>query len=351
MYFYLSLTYIISVFLSYPHLYYFYRSVSAKKFAPFGMGIGLYFLQLVVLFTACTICGLIMIPAIIEYGKADYGVGRSAGGLYFKATAACDSPIKVNATIGCSDGQIQCEVNYRPHCELPFSAAAADLVMSLVFMIVILVSKLFEAVVEEELDEAIQTAKDYSILCNDPPKQADDPDEWYKYFSRYGVIRYITVVRDNHKLLESIVRLHTIVMELEALQDAAVDNVLVLSKEKYDRLDKKIMKLKRRVERQCRRTYAVNRVFVTYELEQAQRHCIRELEVADYIALFNIQDNQGSKLFRNEVLDVEEPAEPDTIIWENLKIAKKDRLYYDTRGFIVTGEMMMMAVMMMMMNR
>jgi predicted RND superfamily exporter protein len=145
-------------------------------------------------------------------------------------------------------------------------------------------------------------------------------------------------------------------MEKEALQNATTaatttdDVLVVLGKEKYDVLDKKIMKLKRRVERQCRRTYAVNRVFVTYELEQAQRHCIRELEVADYVAIFNIHDNQGSKLFRNEVLDVEEPAEPDTIIWENLKIAKKDRLYYDTRGLLVTGEMMMMMKMEMMME-
>ena len=306
--------------------------LSAKKFAPFGIGIGLYFLQLLVLFICCAVCGLVMIPAMIEFGHSNYGVGKSAG-LYFKATAACEKPMTVNATMGCSDGQSICEAKYRPNCELPFNAAAADLTMSLLFMAVILISKLLEAEVEEEMDEAIQTAKDYSVVCNDPPSKADDPDEWHRYFSRYGQVRYITIVRNNHKLLEAVVRLHAVLMEMNELQSTCLLTML-----KREQLDRKAGKLTRRVEKLCRRSYAVDRVFATYEMEQAQRLCIKELEVADYVALFNVQENQGSKMFRGEVLDVTEPAEPDTIVWENLRIAEKDRFYFDVRGLVVTGK-------------
>lgn len=40
-----------------------------KTFAPFGIGIGIYFLQLVVLSVACLISGFILVVALLSYGR------------------------------------------------------------------------------------------------------------------------------------------------------------------------------------------------------------------------------------------------------------------------------------------
>lgn len=47
------------------------------------------------------------------------------------------------------------------------------------------------------------------VFSNDPPDDADDPDEWFKFFSNFGTVRYITVARRNYELQELLARFHT----------------------------------------------------------------------------------------------------------------------------------------------
>ena len=41
-----------------------------------------------------------------------------------------------------------------------------------------------------QLDEASQTAQDYSIMVMDPDPDATDPDEWREFFNRFGHVTY-----------------------------------------------------------------------------------------------------------------------------------------------------------------
>jgi hypothetical protein len=80
--------------------------------------------------------------------------------------------------MGCDNNEATCIAQYKPNCELPYSAALADLVMSLFFMSAIYFSRFGEKAVQQTLDEAVQTAQDYSVEVADPDADADHPDEW-----------------------------------------------------------------------------------------------------------------------------------------------------------------------------
>jgi hypothetical protein len=132
-----------------------------QTFAQFGVGVGIYFLQLLILCLVFFVSGMIMLSAVDAYKSNHYGVTRQDPLLTI--SAACDSPVNVTATINCPDDAPSCLILMRPHCELPTHAAFADLAMSLFFLASIYLARFGEKWVEEQLDEAVQTAQDYSL--------------------------------------------------------------------------------------------------------------------------------------------------------------------------------------------
>jgi hypothetical protein len=137
-------------------------------FAHFGIGIGVYFLQLIVLSTTCFIGGLLLVAAIYEYSKPSYGVtssSASSGHPLIASSAACEAAYDVTATGGC-EGATSCTATFRPNCELPYNASMADLCMSILMMVAIGISKALENIIVEELDQAVQTAQDYSVVVS-----------------------------------------------------------------------------------------------------------------------------------------------------------------------------------------
>ena len=64
-----------------------------------------------------------------------------------------------------------------------------------------------------------QRARRYTVAVRAPPKDADDPDEWAAFFGRFGPVVYVTVARDNRRLLMALVRRRW----LRLLSDLAAD--------------------------------------------------------------------------------------------------------------------------------
>ncbi len=62
--------------------------------------------------------------------------------------------------------------------------------------------------VEQKLDDAVQTAQDYSLVVNDPPSHATDPDTWYNFFNRFGNVMNITIAKNNKKLCQLLLQKH-----------------------------------------------------------------------------------------------------------------------------------------------
>lgn len=283
-------------------------------------------MQLLILSITCLVGGLILTVAMSEFNKPSYGLQQSSNP-FVPISAACASPVNVTATSGCDHGDAECIGQYRENCELPFMAGAADLAMSVFVLAAIVASKFFENEIVEELDEAVQTAQDYSVVVNDPDADADSPDEWFEFFSRFGKVRYVTITRKNSTLTALIAQKHHALKKLHDISMQGLEAQQGKRKEKYER---RLQGLDIQLEAAYTRTYPTCRVYITFEKEEHQRLCLEELEVPDIAAILDLQTVQPRKMFRGvNVLDVCEPPEPDSVLWENVELDRKMKMYYE----------------------
>jgi hypothetical protein len=200
-----------------------------ETYAQFGVGIGIYFAQLVILIIVSFICGMIMIQAMVDYRHQKiedipYNLSRTFNSPYLpdhsnilSISASC-TYVNVTATINCPNDQLQCIQVYSPNCELPYSAAAADLAMCVIFAIAILFSRFVERNIETRLDDAVQTATDYSVIVENPPANEDNPMTWYTYFSKYGDVQYITILRQNANIIELLEQKYFVKKSIQSLK-------------------------------------------------------------------------------------------------------------------------------------
>lgn len=291
-------------------------------FAHFGVGIGIYFAQLVILTFVTFLCGMVMLAAVNEYQQDGY-----EGTHKFPFSAACDDR-NVTATVNCPLGETSCLRTYRS-CELPYNAAAADIAMCIIFCLAIIFSKFIEAKIEQKLDESVQTAKDYSVEVLDPDATADDPYRWYEYFSQFGQVKYITILRRNNELTDLILKKHNVVRKIQ-------ESGRMSSKAKTDGLHRQYEKIEEEINRALKKTYPVCKVFVTFDSEKDQHECLNELEVPDYQAIFDLKSTtaNSSYFFGDNVLDVRQPPEPDNILWQNLTVGRVQARARNTQAFL-----------------
>eukprot|EP01031_Cornospumella_fuschlensis_P027375 gene27375-33065_t len=290
-------------------------STGLRSFAHFGIGVGIYFSQLLFLACVSLVGAAIMTIAAQAYRTGNYNAGQSKG--FMKITAACDTYRNVTVSFGCeNDDHDTCQAVYAGDCDLPYLAGVADLAMSCIFAFAVFSSVLFERHITEELDESVQTAQDYSIEVKDPPADADNPDEWQAHFSRFGIVRYVTILRKNQSLLNAVRKYYKYERKVAAIRDTHPSTSML------DYYATKLQRYEKKLEDKCRRSYPVCRVYVTFEHEEHQRLCLKENEVPDIYALLDIRDkSQTKRYFRSShVLDIVEPPEPDNIIWGNLEV-------------------------------
>jgi hypothetical protein len=297
-----------------------------KLLAHFGIGVGIYFIQLLVLAGLAFIVGFLMIPSMAAYRSDNYDASSDHQSGFLSLTAVCGNTLLVNATIGCDNGDTLCEVSYRPQCELPSRVIVLDMIMSIVLVAAILSLKFVEKEVEETLDKAIQSSQDYSIVVKDPDPDAVDPDEWYKFFSRFGVVRYVTVTRKNAELGQMLLKRHMISSRIEELSESQSITSKILTSISYqynpDYWRKKLFEIDQKLNSMYLKTYPACKVYVTFELESHKHLALNELEVPDYQAIFDIKSTSLNyrSLFRGDnVLNIAEPPEPDNILWSNLE--------------------------------
>ena len=80
-------------------------------------------------------------------------------------------------------------------------------------------------------------------------------------------------------------------------------------------------------------------VYVVFELEHSKRLCLQSLEVPDVVAngCVSAHSVKSSSKFRNEVLDVLEPTEPNNILWANVEITPLDRRIRQFASILLSG--------------
>jgi hypothetical protein len=250
-------------------------------------------------------------------------------------------------------------------CALKDYVVYGDLIMSAALFIFIFYLGRCSNRMEAVVDENVQSPSDYSIVVEDPEAEAADPDKWLKFFSEYGNVKFVTVVRANGQLLKLLrhrrvcvqmlsesYQTHTKqrctnkILQLLGLKKGTRtdrvqlceimprDNLGILtigsSGVQYWRIEK--VKCEQAVHEMMLNdpSFAVEKVFVTYESEADQRKCLRNLTVGLIDSLFDsgtapkfegafsssLVGLAANKRVAGNVLDVHEASEPSDIIWE-----------------------------------
>ena len=102
-----------------------------------------------------------------------------------------------------------------------------------------------------------------------------------------------------------------------------------------DKLVDKVFRLTEEIEELQKQEYEVVKVFVTFESEEGQRAALEGLSVGKIDAMMNNTSSLGA-VFRDRVLKVEEPCEPDAVRWLDLGASTFRRLVFRGVNFVIT---------------
>jgi hypothetical protein len=349
--------------------------VPHKQMGDFGLGIGLYFSNLRALIFITLICGFISLGNLIyyasdEYDNVGYDGNNYLAALSLKASAACSSQdwvpcpdckcqdpetpafdltwnvLRSNrcANFTSSDGT-EFSFALKNTCDGTKLSLAATNFATVIFMVIssLLLGMLMRRE-EVKFDEDEQTAQDYSVRIKNPPNDANDPEEWRRFFNENfdgAQVIVCTCAVDNDLLVKALVERREIIRSIHSLRPGHSLDILDLTKSAaeiersrnlFGRLKAKavpgmpehvdrLVALNGRIEGRSQLKHSVSNVFVTFETEEGQRRVLENLSVG-YTKAKNNDASALSDLkylFRGElVLDVCEPEEPSTIRWQDL---------------------------------
>ncbi len=354
------------------------------QMGDFGLGVGLYFGTLRAFTLLLILAGIMNIPNFMFFAGPKYSDRQKGMAWWLKGSAACNvhewvpcmdcldnSPLHEREevrlqTVTNADGQVMTFVlkNMCDGAQFRVGMVNFGTILLVICGMVAITVFLKKKHVEFDLDE--QTAQDYSISIQNPPKDAKDPEEWRNYFKNNfpdcdGMhVTSCTVAIDNDNLLDSLTKRREVLKNLEhAVPDVDVKDVEKLSDLSDKKMNesniiqrawakifgipamhKKLVKLNTEIRELAKKEYPVTSVFVMFETEKAQRHVLEKLTVSK----FNVKKNNVNALsnpnylFRGKhVLDIAEAEEPSTIRWRELHLNKIDFIIKLFTSVIVLG--------------
>uniref|UniRef100_A0A7R9VPM3 CSC1/OSCA1-like cytosolic domain-containing protein n=1 Tax=Pseudictyota dubia TaxID=2749911 RepID=A0A7R9VPM3_9STRA len=365
-----------------------------------GIGVGIYFSTVRIMSIMFLLCGLINVYNIIYYRSEAYNGAGGQSGLILplKGTAICTNREWVVCEDGC-DRTDQSGWKYRQEQYAtgidPFTGNQLTFVQrtlclgaqlpqgminfaSLIFLVLCFALLTWYQIKREvRFDEDKSTARDYSIKVCNPPPDAYDPDQWRDFFEQFSSkqVVFVTVALDNEPLLNALFLRRIFIdklrrrlpegvdMEDEEQVKREVDALLVQNESRErgclervcsctvvpilrlfnfflsaDDLFERIKLWTDKVKEAQNRKYNVAEVYVTFETEEGQRAALAALSVSK-LDLWRQNKNAvaPNALFRGKVLKVVEPAEPNSVRWQDLHvpIVKKYLLEFITFCIVI----------------
>ena len=343
-------------------------STPEEQLADFGVGIGLYFNALKAMSVILLISGLICIPTILYYASTEYSPDSSMDRTFnpfeiaLKGSAICSNARWV-ACPNCTESDwntfprakdrlafIEDSAGerlpfiMRNFCQVDFQAGLYLFVSLLFFAVAVYLYGHWSRVKEVTFDEAQQTTTDYSIEVMTPPTDARDVKEWKEFFSQFGHVTAVTIALDNEELLRTLVKRRQKYIHLQMMMPGAtrlnrhnlkkqVEDIPPMGWSKWLYMSgmhlafspksvyNAILRCEEGIEELSKKKYVVANVFATFETEEAQRRCLKELNVSHR----NFKRNNLGALPENlrfrkkHVLDVNKPVEPDSVRWQDLE--------------------------------
>lgn len=364
----------------------------------FGIGVASYFSTLRLVAIILLIAGCISIYNIIFYASDRYSDGHptlTALQWPMRGSAICDRtefvvckdcPSKFwmtglernryAAIPGTTDSLVE-----RNTCERPEMVEGMVNLGVVGFLVVAFyLLGIYQRQKETLFDQEKQTATDYSVVVRNPPKDAYDPDQWKAFFSQFvdgdtdKQVSAVCIALNNQKLIQKLIDRRILKNKLRAQLPKGVDlededlvreHVSRVLKEREqeptgcwacicgctllpilrifnlflppDVLVDKIFNVTDQIRELQQEKYDVTEVFVTFETENGQRTALEALSTSKLSVMMNLTDQVSPSLvFQGRVLQVEEPAEPNSIRWLEIHAGFIRRIIQQAITFVVT---------------
>mmetsp|Transcript_38364 Transcript_38364/g.41590 ORF Transcript_38364/g.41590 Transcript_38364/m.41590 type:complete len:1014 (+) Transcript_38364:119-3160(+) len=332
-----------------------------NQLGDFGLGIGLYFSTLRAVIVITFICGLLSLYNIIYFASDEYDPEQSiqhdnsTTDPFVRGSAVCSTTTWVPCpTCDCLDPEIRCARSndgtkkifaLKNDCDGTHWQLAASNFGTVIFMLVaVFVLGVYMRREEVKFDEDEQTAQDYSVQITNPPGDAKDPNEWRRFFQENcdgAQVTVCTCAVQNDLLMTTLVERRERIRCIRGIQPGESLDMLVIARDAAE-IERgrnffghllalvapgipehfyRVVALNAKIEGLSQLNYPVTNVFVTFETESDQRSVLEKLTVGSaYSSKNDVSALSDPKyLFRRKyVLNVCEPEEPNTIIWNNL---------------------------------
>ena len=381
-----------------------------SQMGDFGLGIGLYFSTLRALAMLTFLCGLLNIPNFIYFSGQEYSNGQPGVPDLLKGSAICTNEIWVPCIACSKDNFTFSEQRFatatnsngdlltfakRNDCDgATFQQVMINYGTLLLVLVGIVVINRYQKKKEIEFDEDEQTTQDCkfvrflyrvsllicllikvwfnhvkltspSILKNaidsvrilNPPHDAVDADEWFKFFYENfegAHATSITIALDNDLLVRALVARREAMKKIElhvepgtSLDTLTLARLSAETSRKRNVLGRffaslspgipeyfcKIAELEAQIKGWAQIEYPVSNVFVSFETEAAQRRVLSALSLGSIDVSRNNSRalSNPQHMFRRghddeRVLKVKEPDEPSSIRWADLNVKFKDKM-------------------------
>jgi hypothetical protein len=323
--------------------------------ADFDLGVSGYFAHLQGLILLSMLMTLVNIPSMYIYDSEKYRQPEAEYPFFLHGSAVCTATKEVQ--VENPDGTILTETrNLCPYLSIQGYLGLGSTIFAAVFVLIFRWRMHYTV---NKLDTGKQTAQDYSVIVHDPDADANDPNEWYEYFSMFGEVASITIALKNGPLLCALAerRFIKLMVQYESpegthLQEK-IDNWkkvntsremlgLKIENPQWMRRELNLVNAGKvlnasgfgpsaemwmhqyevnasELDKQYQRHFPVAKVICVFETEQAQRKCLRKLRIGLLPSYFDWKRQTPKYRFRetNELL-VREAPEPRDLIWENL---------------------------------
>lgn len=312
----------------------------------FGLGISLYFRQLILMFFTLIVASIILFASISHNASAcrhsETGKNEKNNGLVTGSAA------------GCFPNDLEIGPNVVP-----------DILVCVVILLTTLVANFVERRSEELIDEGQQTPSDYSIVISNPPDYIDDPDRYRDFFaSLFGEenhaaredVASVTISKDNGEFLQLLARRRALQQDLQDFlaQEQRGDSprfdddtlpflFKLMQPFTYDfgifktqgyakaQLEAVELKLSELIQGGTDNTWRKpRRVHVTFNHEAAQRRALESYQVSAlgrWLANYTSWESEYTPKYFDggTVLSVHKPVEPSELLWENSHIKGFER--------------------------
>lgn len=316
----------------------------------FGVGVSLYFKTLKALFVLLFICAFISLTAMYQNRKFNPDQ---------------DDIDKMNALFGQNKDieptptQLIGSVYGAERKDLSFGdQGASDIVCCVLICLFALFGGYLEDKVVTKIDVSQQTSQDYSVVVTNPPEDVNDPEEYFKFFSKFGDVVLVTIAINNGSLITALAqrkalqdKVQGMVLQQEGMSNIVVDRNSNITGDKIEEnltLSQKlgfsptikgtfdeIAKVTKKIVGLSNQTFHPWKVFVTFNKEAEQRECIKEMSTGK-LGIFS----NPKSLFHKKHLLVKEATEPSSIIYANSHVTYIKRIISWIFSYFLSGCLM-----------